>query len=96
MQLKDLINHPEATLIDVRESWELGSGRVEGALNIPLGQVFARVEELRELSKPVVLFCVSGNRSGMAMEFLKAQGVKEVYNGGSWQQVAALRESVTA
>lgn len=96
MQLKDLINHSEATLIDVRETWELGSGRVEGALNIPLGQVFPRVEEFRELSKPLILFCVSGNRSGMAMEFLKAQGVTEVYNGGSWQNVAALKEPVLA
>jgi phage shock protein E len=94
MQLKDLINHPNATLIDVRETWELGSGMVEGALNIPLGQVFPRVEELKEISKPLILFCVSGNRSGMAMEFLKAQGVTEVYNGGSWQNVAAMKESV--
>ncbi len=88
MQLINLINDPNATLVDVRETWEFAGGNVEGSLNIPLGQVFSKVEEFRNMPKPVILFCMSGNRSGMAEAFLKAQGIKEVYNGGAWRDVA--------
>lgn len=83
-----MINDPQATLVDVRETWEFAGGNVEGSLNIPLGQVFSKVEEFRNMPKPIILFCMSGNRSGMAEAFLKAQGVKEVYNGGAWRDVA--------
>ena len=88
MDFKNLINDPQATLVDVRETWEFAGGNVEGSLNIPLGQVFSKVEEFRNIPKPIILFCMSGNRSGMAEAFLKAQGVKEVYNGGAWRDVA--------
>lgn len=88
MDFKNLINDPQATLVDVRETWEFAGGNVEGSLNIPLGQVFSKVEEFRNMPKPIILFCMSGNRSGMAEAFLKAQGVKEVYNGGAWRDVA--------
>jgi phage shock protein E len=31
---------------------------------------------------PIVVYCRSGNRSGMAMSLLKQAGLSEVYNGG--------------
>ncbi len=91
MNLKELINDPNTTLVDVRETWEYAMGHVEGSINIPLGEVFARLDEFRQMSKPLVLFCVSGNRSGMAQAFLKAQGLQDVYNGGAWQTVGQLK-----
>jgi len=42
------------------------------------------------MSKPIVVYCRSGNRSGKAMNYLKAQGITEVYNGGSLADVKAL------
>jgi len=87
MDLKELINHPEATLIDVREPHELAGGQVEGAKNIPLNTIIGMPSKVKQFSRPVILFCRSGNRSGMASMMLKAMGVKEVYNGGSWQDV---------
>ena len=35
-------------------------------------------------NKPVITCCASGMRSGAAKNFLKSNGFKEVYNGGSW------------
>lgn len=96
MNLKDLINDPNATLIDVRETWEFSMGNVEGSVNIPLGEVFYKLEEFKSMPRPLILFCVSGNRSGQAAAFLKAQGVDEVYNGGAWQQVGQLRAKKAA
>ncbi|MFM8449661.1 MAG: rhodanese-like domain-containing protein [Haliscomenobacter sp.] len=90
MNLEKLLQHPEVTIIDVREPWELGMGKVEGAINIPLGQVPLKVEEFKNMAKPLVFICQSGNRSGMAVAILHAKGVQEVYNGGSWMDVRYL------
>ncbi len=91
MTLNDLINAEGATLIDVREPWELQEGYVPGAENIPLGQLMGQIDAFRNMPKPLILFCRSGNRSGMAAAILKAQGVTEVYNGGTWQDVYAAK-----
>jgi phage shock protein E len=41
-----------------------------------------RIEEMKNLKMPLVVYCRSGNRSGMAEMILKQAGVTEVYNGG--------------
>ena len=77
-----------AQLVDVRETWEFGAGHVPGAVNIPLDELISRIEELRE---PLVLVCASGNRSGMAAQYLTARaGFQKVANlvGGTYLWVA--------
>ena len=91
MDLRELINHPKATIIDVREPWEFEMGHVEGSSNIPLGEVYGNIDRFKNLSKPLILICASGNRSGMATALLSANGVGEVYNGGGWQEVGYLK-----
>lgn len=73
------------TIVDVRSEAEFAGGHVEGSLNIPLQAVPNRVEEFRNLSKPLYLCCASGNRSGQAAAFLISNGI-ECTNAGSWQQ----------
>lgn len=73
-------------LVDVRTSMEFQSGSVAGALNIPLNEVPHRLEELKEMKQPLVLFCRSGARSEQARAYLSAQGL-DCYNGGSWTNV---------
>ncbi len=90
MNLKTAINQPTATIIDVRESFEYFFGHVKGAANIPLSSIPSRVDEFRKMDQPIILYCRSGNRSGQATSFLKANGIKQVYNGGSLGDVKAL------
>ena len=88
--MNNQINFNEATLIDVREPFELETeGKIEGATNIPLGTVPTKLDYFKSVKKPVILFCRSGNRSGQAVAFLKANGIDSVFNGGSWQEVYA-------
>lgn len=82
------VNLNEATIVDVREPYEFQSGRVEGSINIPLGQVPGMIEEFKNMKKPLVLCCASGGRSSQATSFLAQNGVEEVYNGGGWNMVA--------
>lgn len=69
-------------IIDVREDDEYASGRIPGAKHIPLGQIPARLHEL-DKDKEYIMVCRSGNRSGMASEWLTERGyrVKNMVGG---------------
>lgn len=82
------VNLNEATIVDVREPFEYRMGKVDGSINIPLGEVPGRIDEFKNMKKPLVLCCASGNRSGQATNFLAQNGVEQVYNGGGWNMVA--------
>ena len=89
-ELKQLINNPETLIIDVRSSWEFESEHIPGAKNIPLEEIPAKTAEFKNLGTPIVLYCRSGNRSGMGVTILKQNGVTEVYNGGGLGDVQIL------
>ena len=87
MSIRDLINDENATIVDVRTPGEYMSGNVAGSINIPLNEVPSSVDEFKGLSRPIIVCCLSGGRSGQAAAFLSANGVDEVYNGGGWMEV---------
>lgn len=80
--MEELLANPTTTVVDVRETGEFAGGHYKGAINIPLGIVPLRLDELKAMNGPIVVYCRSGNRSGMAMSLLKQAGLSEVYNGG--------------
>jgi phage shock protein E len=80
--LKEIAKSPGTVIVDVRSPWEFDMEHVPGAKNIPLEEVMYKVKEFKELKAPIVLYCRSGNRSGMAASILKQNGITEVYNGG--------------
>lgn len=69
----------ETQLVDVREPDEVAEGTLPDSVNIPVGDLPARVGEL-DPARPVVLFCRSGGRSGNAAEFLTEAGYGDVTN----------------
>ncbi|MEQ8534522.1 MAG: rhodanese-like domain-containing protein [Imperialibacter sp.] len=75
-----------ATVIDVRTPGEFMGGHVRGSINIPLQDITSKVQEIKKMAQPIILCCASGNRSGQATGFLKAQGI-DCSNGGSWLEV---------
>lgn len=86
--IEEVLKSGNYTLIDVREPMELEmDGEFDNAINIPLGEVDERKEEILSIDGPVVLFCKSGNRSGKALELLEANGMKNGYNGGGFAQL---------
>ena len=85
------IDIKKATIIDVRTPGEFMMGNVKGSINIPLDEVSLRVEEFKNIQGNVVLCCASGGRSGQATMFLQQNGLSNVYNGGGWQTIDALR-----
>ena len=87
-KIKQMIDNG-AVIIDVRTPGEFMGGHVADSLNMPLQGIQGDVEKIKAMNKPVVLCCASGNRSGQATNFLKAQGI-DCENGGSWMEVNAL------
>lgn len=88
MTTVDAIKNPNATLIDIREPYELEiDGDVQNAINIPMGEIPEKIDEIQSMPKPVVVFCRSGGRASSALNFLKEHGVEEVFNGGGFKDV---------
>ena len=78
-------------IIDVREPEEYQSGHVEGALNIPASDLLNKTDKLDGVEKdtPIVVYCRSGARSNVAMQFLKQMGFTDITNGINKDQVEA-------
>jgi rhodanese-related sulfurtransferase len=64
-----------AFLLDVREARELAVESVPGALNIPLGQLRARLDELPR-DREILVICRSGQRAYYATRALLQNGFK--------------------
>ena len=76
-----ILNHKSTVILDVREPQEFASGHIARAINIPLGQVAARSQELKKYKeKPVIVCCASGARSARAAGVLRKAGFTDVRN----------------
>ncbi len=89
--LKEILNNG-ALLLDVRTPGEFHSGHAEGAVNIPLQNLNQEIAKIKAQGKPVIAYCRSGNRSGMAAQLLSNNDI-EAYNAGSLGQAKALLKS---
>ena len=76
-----------AQLIDVRSTMEYNQGALNGAINLPITSIHHNTDAIDQ-SKPVLLYCRSGQRSGMVKQFLITLGFDEVYNIGSYTRYA--------
>lgn len=75
-----------ALVVDVRSKSEFSSGHAKGSINIPLEQITLYLDKFKA-QKHVIICCRSGNRSAHAMRLLNQKGLKNITNGGSWQNV---------
>jgi rhodanese-related sulfurtransferase len=86
-----LINRKDAVIVDVREANEFKGGHIPYARNIPVDRINERGKELEKLkTKPLLLVCQTGSRSGQACAGLLKDGFAQAValSGGmaAWQQ----------
>ena len=86
-----LINNEDVVLLDVREPAETAGGKIAKAIQIPVGSVSQRIGELdKHKNKHVIVYCKTGQRSGLACRELSKAGFEKVYNLGggmlAWQE----------
>ncbi len=69
------LSSTSALILDVRETHEFRAGAIEGAVNIPLGELRARLHELPR-SREIWVNCVVGQRAYYACRILAQQGFR--------------------
>lgn len=67
-------------VVDVRTPAEFAAGHVPGAINIPFDEIGRRAGEIGPTETPVLLYCRSGRRSGVAAETLRGLGYQKLYD----------------
>ncbi|WP_027417325.1 rhodanese-like domain-containing protein [Aneurinibacillus terranovensis] len=79
-ELQEAMKEPKGKqLIDVREPQEYRGGHIQGARNIPIGQVQSAASGIPK-DKDTYLICQSGLRSAQAARILKKKGFTNLYN----------------
>ena len=91
IQLKERLDRgDDIFLLDVRETWEHHTARIEGGYLIPLGELIERTQELMA-EEEIVVMCHHGIRSMEGAHLLKESGFDKVHNlvGGidAWSQL---------
>lgn len=66
-------------VLDVREPWELAIAKLPVTVNIPMGQIPQRLDDLPK-DKDILVFCHHGNRSRRVGDFLLQNGFTKVLN----------------
>lgn len=87
-EAKKLVNENNAQLVDVRTADEFAGSPISGSVNIPLHDIQVSGAGL-DKNRPVIVYCVSGQRSHMAQQILMGMGFSQVHNLGSflaWSQ----------
>ena len=77
-ELAEELAGPDApTLIDVREVYEFETGHIDGAKNVPLGEIASLFDDPVSAG-PMVFICEAGVRSLHAAQFGRVAGVEDV------------------
>ena len=81
-------------IIDTREPSEYARSHVDGAINISSmefmsGKVPKALEDVAK-DHPIILYCLSGQRSNTCSMILRRHGFSELVNGINEQQVRKL------
>ena len=80
-EFKELMNKENAQVIDVRTPGEFEGGIIGDAVNIDYtASDFQKEIAKLDMSKPTLIYCASGGRSGRAAKIMKDLGFEEVYD----------------
>ena|SRR5258706_5237384 len=91
LQATQLMNQQNALVLDIRDAAEFAKGHLINARNIPLSEIESRAGELeKHKTKPLVVVCENGQRSGRAIAVLRKRGFDQVFSLGggisAWRQ----------
>lgn len=88
------LQQPNTVLIDVRSEEEFAAGALPAATLIPHGEIAQRIAEVApDKTTPIVLYCRSGRRSGIAQDSLQVLGYTQVINAGGYEQLRPALEN---
>ena len=79
---KNKISSKDALVFDVRTTEEFNLGHIKGSINIDFydEKLFVKFFKKINKTKPIYIYCRSGNRSKKSSEILKKIGFVKVYD----------------
>jgi rhodanese-related sulfurtransferase len=77
-QVAELIKSSDVQLVDVREPEEWEAGRIAGGRLVSLSELSEQAATI-DRDRPVIFYCRSGSRSGMATDAFRGAGY-DAYN----------------
>jgi rhodanese-related sulfurtransferase len=85
------VNQRQAQILDIREANEYKAGHIPNSKHLPLSELDSGLKQAKiDSNKPIILVCLSGNKSNTALAKLKKAGCKDVVclEGGisAWNQ----------
>ncbi|MEP6607388.1 MAG: rhodanese-like domain-containing protein [Burkholderiaceae bacterium] len=89
LQVTQLINGKNATIVDIRPAEEFAKGSLPNARNLPADKVKDRLRELKK-DKPLIVVCANGQGAGKAAAIFRSSGFNDVFvlGGGldAWRE----------
>lgn len=89
-EASQLLAKENIQLVDVRTPEEVAEGKIEGAVNYIFEKNFKEKIQSLDKTKPVMVYCRSGRRSGICAKTLEEAGFKIIYDidGGikAWEK----------
>jgi rhodanese-related sulfurtransferase len=82
-RLNKALADKSATILDIRAADEYAKAHLDGAINIPLGEIEAKIPELPK-DKPIIIYCHTGRRAAFAAGLLQEKGVGSGYVKGKF------------
>ena len=80
-EMKELSQLEDVQLLDVRTPEEYAEGYIEGFQNIDfLSETFQDDIEKLDKTKPVIVYCKSGGRSGRCSKLMLEKGFQTIYD----------------
>lgn len=74
-------NNEKCVVLDVRTPGEFASGKIKGAINLPLDQIPNRIEQtIPDKNTKIYVYCRSGARSAQASAYMLSQGYTNIFN----------------
>jgi phage shock protein E len=83
-----------AVIIDIRTAAEFDRGKVRDSVNIPIDRININLKRIVQMNKPIVICSNSDSENDRVIDVLKANGVKEIYNGGNWTKLWRMMRSL--
>ena len=83
-----------AIVIDIRTAAEFDRGKVRDSINIPVDRININLKRIVQMKRPIIICSNSDSENERVIDVLKANGVTEIYNGGSWTKIWRMTKSL--
>src|SRR4030095_8792619 len=88
-KIKDALRRG-VVIIDIRTAAEFDRGKVQDSINIPIDRININIKRIVQMNRPLIICSNSDSENERVIDVLKANGVKESYNGGSWTKLSRM------